>query len=235
MYGQNPAYFQSECNSPASEEIVNPYHYHHWGRGKFYPHWPKLTNAKGYKKTSNEKEKNCLVWVSKSEKKNNGHRWKSKSQKPLMHISKHLIPYWNWNCWNFLAALPNFFFLLHMVNYLAKSIFGRCSAVSSRLSLTKSSALAEWGIKCLAVAVKCSAGPWTKRSTHRFPFLTVGIELRVPVHLCTTLSGKLMAGCSPKWEMVVGTHCEMASFPSIAKLHTRQYEKKAGKILKRIS
>lgn len=127
------------------------------------------------------------------------------------------------------------FFLLHMVNYLEKSIFGRHSALSSRLSLTKSSALAEQGVKSWLSAVKCSAGSWTKQSTHRFPFLTVGLELRVPVHLCTPLSGKLMAGCSPKWEMVVGTHCEMVSFPSIAKSYTRQHEKKAGKILKRIS
>lgn len=32
-----------------------------------------------------------------------------------------MIP--NWNCWNFLATLPYFFFLLHMMNILRKVFY----------------------------------------------------------------------------------------------------------------
>ena len=84
------------------------------------------------------------------------------------------------------------------------------------------------------VKVSCNMFSWTldKAEHPQVPFLNSGDRAS---GACTPLSGKLMTGCSPKREVVLGTYCVTASFPSIAKLYTRQYKKKAGKIVKRIS
>lgn len=42
---------------------------------------------------------------------------------------------------------------------------------------------------------------------------------------CAPLSGKLMTGCPPKWERIMGTHSVRVSFSS------RQYKKKIGRRL----
>lgn len=82
----------------------------------------------------------------------------------------------------------------------------------------------EWRLNTWRWAVPSSTGPWTKQSTGRFPLVTVGIK---------QLSGKLMEGCSPKWEMAVGTLCN-SIFPHWLNCTPDSVKRRQGKLLKRI-
>lgn len=115
-----------------------------------------------------------------------------------------------------------FFFFLHRARNLEKSIsFGthRCC----RLSTTRSEAWME--VKYLAVS--CAILNWTlNKAEHRqVSFSDSGDKAQ--------LSGKLMEGCSPKWEMAVGTLCN-SIFPHWLNCTPDSVKRRQGKWLKRI-